>query len=214
MASSDVGLAPSRKNGRVFDGSLSYDEIRQQCAQLPAGALWEDRQFSGNAVRARTARCRQSHLFINPRHTDQCALPSPQALYKPRSICPKYNNGELIKWLRPTEVQGADVTGAKMALVSDGLEAGDVEQGELGDCYLLGAMAAVATAYDDSGVQGELLYKLLKQPDPDKATADLRRGFCTFTLYKFGVWTEVRGQGGVRSGAGGSLIAEALMVGA
>lgn len=59
MASSDVALASSRKNSRVSDGSLSYDEIRQQCAQLPAGALWEDRQFSGNAVRARPACWRQ-----------------------------------------------------------------------------------------------------------------------------------------------------------
>jgi hypothetical protein len=100
-------------------------------------------------------------------------------------------------------VHGADASGAKMGLVSDGLEAGDVEQGELGDCYLLGAMAAVAAASDDSGIQGELLYKLLKQPNHDKATADLRRGFCTFTLYKFGVWTEVCGArvAGRRGGA-------------
>jgi hypothetical protein len=55
MASSDVAVASSRKHGRVLDNSLSYDEIRQQCAQLPAGVLWEDRQFSGNAVCARPA---------------------------------------------------------------------------------------------------------------------------------------------------------------
>lgn len=40
--------------------------------------------------------------------------------------------------------------------------------------------------------QGELFYKLLKM-GRDKAhlQTDLNRGFCTFTLYKFGVWTEV-----------------------
>lgn len=119
--------------------------------------------------------------------------PSPaatQALYKPRSTT-KFNNGNPIKWCRPTELLGADASGEKMALIKDGIEAGDVEQGELGDCYLLGAMSAIAAATDDSGIQGELFFKLLKQQDQGRRQAELRKGFCTFQLFKFGTWTEV-----------------------
>ena len=225
-------LSSSRKNAKVPEGALSYDEIRAECARLPPGALWEDRQFSGTSVRPPPTASPYSHsrrgdspccpaltttvftvpaldiLALHAPALDAPAhaaaalaapsppqlkvpLPFPQALYKPRSTCPKYNHGEPIKWLRPNEIYGADVTGAKTALISDGLEAGDVEQGELGDCYLLGAMSAIAAASDDSLVQGELFYKLLKAGDLEKATADLRKGFCTFLLYKFGSWTEV-----------------------
>ena len=111
-----------------------------------------------------------------------------QALYKPRSTT-KYNGGEPIRWLRPTEMHGADASGASTRLIRGGMDAGDVEQGELGDCYLLGAMSAIAAATDDSGVQGELFYKLLR--NRDGADDDLKKGFCTFLLYKFGTWAEV-----------------------
>jgi len=56
-----VGLSPSRRNGKVAEGFLSYDEIQQAVSRLPAGALWEDRRFSGNAVRVVTAHGLTSH---------------------------------------------------------------------------------------------------------------------------------------------------------
>ena len=31
-------------------GELSYDEVRSECAALPAGQLWEDRRFYGDQV--------------------------------------------------------------------------------------------------------------------------------------------------------------------
>eukprot|EP00965_Chrysotila_dentata_P213303 6187551-Pleurochrysis_carterae.AAC.3 len=39
---------------------------------------------------------------------------------------------------------GADES--QLELIKDGVEAGDVQQGELGNCYLLGAMSAIAAA--------------------------------------------------------------------
>ena len=33
-------------------GELSYDEVRSECAALPAGQLWEDRRFYGDQARA------------------------------------------------------------------------------------------------------------------------------------------------------------------
>ena len=47
-----------------------------------------------------------------------------------------------MRWLRPHEVTGADAS--SIDLIKDGLTAGDVVQGELGDCYLLGAMSSIA----------------------------------------------------------------------
>jgi hypothetical protein len=48
------------------------------------------------------------------------------------------------EWKRPSELNG----GAPVSLFTNGTSSGDIIQGALGDCYLLGAMASVATRDD------------------------------------------------------------------
>ena len=115
------------------------------------GSLWEDRVFAAQG--------------------DHC-------LYLPGSKT-RYAGGQKIKWLRPNEVAGAG--GKPIELIKDGADAGDVIQGELGDCYLLGAMSSIAA----KGMLSRLLWS-----EADVA-GDLKRGFITFKLYKFGEWVQV-----------------------
>ena len=115
------------------------------------GALWEDKVFTAQG--------------------DRC-------IYLPRGSVAQYNGGKKIRWLRPSEIKGSS---ADIAFIKDGTEAGDVTQGELGDCYLLGAMSAIA-AKDQ--------LKRLVRSDAEVAS-DLAKGFISFTLYSFGEWVEV-----------------------
>ena len=57
-------------------------------------------------------------------------------------------------------------------------------QGELGDCYLLGAMSSIAAA-THKGEHGALLKRLIKT-----GSAELGLGFVTFEMYSFGEWVE------------------------
>ena len=57
-------------------------------------------------------------------------------------------------------------------------------QGELGDCYLLGAMSSIAAAAH-KGERGALLKRLIKT-----GSAELGLGFVTFEMYSFGEWVE------------------------
>ena len=136
----------------------SYAEVLAEARRLGAGQLWEDRVFSHKG--------------------DAC-------LYdrnKPASQRQVFNGGNKIKWCRARDVKGAEAS--RLKLIEGTAEAGEVEQGELGDCYLLGAMSSVANLKDESGASH--IRKLLKSSD-----ADLQLGFATFLLYKFGSWVEV-----------------------
>ena len=136
----------------------SYAEVLAEARRLGAGQLWEDRVFSHKG--------------------DAC-------LYdrnKPASQRQVFNGGNKIKWCRARDVKGAEAS--RLKLIEGTAEAGEVEQGELGDCYLLGAMSSVANLKDESGASH--IRKLLKSSD-----ADLQLGFATFLLYKFGAWVEV-----------------------
>jgi len=95
-----------------------------------------------------------------------------KALYRsPRGIT--FNKGKPVRWLRPRDFCGGP---ERVALVKGGAEAGDVCQGELGDCYLLGAMSSIAA---------KGLVPHIRRSDEDVAS-DLAKGFVTFYLYKYG----------------------------
>ena len=132
---------------------LSHRQIMEECARLQPGEMWTDKRFPADDPRS---------VYVTGR---------------PASGKP-YANGN-IRWLRPHEVKGADPS--LLSLVLGGAEAGDVVQGELGDCYLLGAMSSIASK--------DLLTPLLRE-GTDPATM-IARGFMTFKLYKFGEWCEV-----------------------
>ena len=128
-------------------------EILQECARLPRNAQWSDQRFPADI---------------------------PTTLYVTGEPAGKpFNNGQPVRWLRPHEIAGA--VDGQLDLIKDGLAAGDVAQGELGDCYLLGAMSSIASR--------NLLGPLIK-PGVDPREC-INKGFLTFLLYKFGEWVEV-----------------------
>lgn len=139
---------------RVAHGDLSHRQIMDATRD---GDLFVDQRFRADDPRT---------LFVTGR---------PEASTPPEvTECAKN-----IKWLRPHEIAGTDP--AQIALVKGGADAGDVVQGRLGDCYLLGAMSSIAAK--------DLLPQIFcTDADPNDC---IRRGFMTFRLYKFGEWQEV-----------------------
>ena len=137
----------------VANGDLSQRQILEECARL-GGGLWEDRRFPAS---------------------------DPRTLYGPdgQPAAGKPYGGGSVRWLRPHELKGAE--SAQLAMVRGGAEAGDVLQGELGDCYLLGAMSSIAS-------KGLLPKLFTTGVDPAEC---IPKGFVTFILYKFGEWVEV-----------------------
>lgn len=146
----------------VHDNDVPYETVRRQCASYEAEQLWEDRRFP---------------------HGDS-------ALYRRNGRQQTFNNGQPIVWKRPHELRGAQRE--QLAFVKDGIDAGDVVQGELGDCYLLGAMASIASAGASAGASSHeppLFRRLLRARE--NVLEDLRKGFVSFVLYRFGEWVEV-----------------------
>ena len=140
-------------------GRPSLAEVREEVRRLGRGQRWEDRSFSARS--------------------DSC-------LFRPGGRSrPTYNDGRPINWRRPHELKGVDPARVDLVVGSDGASAGDVVQGELGDCYLLGAMSAIAAAVINQR-HGALLLKRIKS-----GKAELDQGFVTFELYSFGEWVEV-----------------------
>jgi hypothetical protein len=86
-----------------------------------------------------------------------------------------------IVWLRPHEFGLPGALKAEPALFYEGTEAGDVVQGELGDCYLLGAMSAIAMHPQDI-----IEHLFLDDVDMFDDT-----GRCTMRFYKNGGWVNV-----------------------
>ena len=78
----------------------------------------------------------------------------------------------VVEWARVSEFLESP------SLFIDGVEAGDVVQGALGDCWFLGAMSVVATRDD-------LLYPLFVSAHPEY-------GFYQLKFYKDGDWRVVR----------------------
>ncbi|CAM9181791.1 unnamed protein product [Heterosigma akashiwo] len=99
------------------------------------------------------------------------------SLYRNPSFVPEYDVDEgSIKWMRPGDYsQDPDY-------FKDGVSAGDVIQGRLGDCWLLGAMAAVAAHGN-----GDLVENMFNSNMEDFK----RYGVYTCRFYKNGEWQEV-----------------------
>mmetsp|Transcript_16174 Transcript_16174/g.21413 ORF Transcript_16174/g.21413 Transcript_16174/m.21413 type:complete len:978 (+) Transcript_16174:224-3157(+) len=98
------------------------------------------------------------------------------SLYRNPSFVPEYDADEgSIKWMRPGDFsQDPDY-------FKDGVTAGDVIQGRLGDCWLLGSMAAVAAH------AGDLIENLFNSNPEDFK----KYGVYTCRFYKNGEWQEV-----------------------
>ena len=152
----------------VWNNGLSHAQILDACVGLPpeddgSPGLYVDREFPFDDPRT---------MYIHGRPT---VPPKP------------YGDGN-VRWLRPHKISIRDKNNNKIQaeaalldLVRGGAEAGDVIQGDLGDCYLLGAMSSIASK--------DLLAPLIYPGSNPRE--DIQKGFVTFMLYKFGEWTEV-----------------------
>ena len=78
-----------------------------------------------------------------------------------------------VEWKRPHEM----FTSGKPQMMKDGFSPGDVKQGQLGDCWLLGAFLTLAT-------NPELLQNLIYHDG-------MEQGFGVFRFFKNGAWTYV-----------------------
>ena len=137
-------------------GSLTSQQIRDQASRNPNG-LWVDPEFKEDRA-----------LYLRASASGTPSI--------------TFNGGRPIRWLRPHELKGASP--GDIELIKDGVSSGDVIQGELGDCYLLGAMSSIAAAAY-RGERGALLKRLIKT-----GSAELGLGFVTFQMYTFGEWVE------------------------
>ena len=97
-------------------------------------------------------------------------FPDDSALYDDPNEFPDYHNPEY-QWVRPEDISEAP------KLLVDGIAPGDVKQGALGDCWLLGAFSCLAT-------NPQLLRNLI-------VFDGMEYGFCVFQFFKNGEWQKV-----------------------
>ena len=123
---------------------LTQQQSLQECSRLPRGSQWTDQRFPAE---------------------------SPTTLYVTGEPAGKtYNGGGKVQWLRPHEISGV-TDASQIALIRDGAAAGDVIQGELGDCYFLSVLSVLAEKPDriealfnleqmnDQGIFSVMMYK-------------------------------------------------------
>lgn len=63
------------------------------------------------------------------------------SLYKNPEEKPDYAQDAIIEWKRPEEI----CPGEDAVMVKDGMTSGDVKQGNIGDCWLLGSFLLLGT---------------------------------------------------------------------
>ena len=96
-----------------------------------------------------------------------------QSLYKDPTQIPDYDqNMPLVEWRRPQEIAPDEPS-----MIKDGVAPGDVKQGNLGDCYLLGSFMILSTHAD-------LLKNLIVYDG-------IEYGFGVFQFFKNGRWQYV-----------------------
>ena len=103
--------------------------------------------------------------------------PNDASLYKNPAEPPDYaESTPVVEWMRPQEAlkNGDD---DKLDMIKDGIKPGDVKQGTLGDCWLLGAFMTLAT-------HPELLQNLIVKNC-------IKHGFAVFQFFKNGEWKQV-----------------------
>lgn len=137
------------------DGSRSGSLVLQSPWRQRASALQATPSGHTLCVLPRRVHCRatlavSAHLTPPPVHLlARCVTAHHHAQLQNLSVIPEYADVEprISKgphpWLRPNEFA------KDPELFKGGVEAGDVVQGQLGDCWILGALAAVAAHPDD-----------------------------------------------------------------
>lgn len=116
--------------------------------------------------------CTKEHAFFG----DQDFPATDASLYNDPENKPSYTvDMPPVEWRRPHEI--APEGGEEAVMFRDGMHAGDIRQGILGDCWFLGALLVQST-------NGELLQNLLY-------CDGIKYGFAVFQFFKDGRWQYV-----------------------
>eukprot|EP00743_Colponemidia_sp_Colp-15_P002164 GILK01002349.1.p1 GENE.GILK01002349.1~~GILK01002349.1.p1 ORF type:complete len:1020 (-),score=203.00 GILK01002349.1:103-3162(-) len=168
-AAEEEGNGDQEEGGQPLETDALADEQYTNEESLDAVPLVEEQH--GSEEDRIVERCIQAGgLFDDP---DFPA--SVQSLYKSLERLPEYATQEptINRWLRPHEISD------EPQLFIEGSTAGDVMQGSLGDCFLLGALSAVAT-------RKELIEQLFV------STVNISTvGVLTCRFFKNGSWKEI-----------------------
>jgi hypothetical protein len=124
-------------------------------------------------IRAIIDLCQQN----NGKYGDTDFPPNDASLYKNPAEPPDYaESTPVVEWMRPEEALKSG-NEDEIKMVSQGMRPGDVKQGTLGDCWLLGAFLCLAT-------HPELLQNLIVKDG-------IKYGFAVFQFFKNGEWKQV-----------------------
>ena len=124
-------------------------------------------------IRAIIELCQQN----NGKYGDTDFPPNDASLYKNPAEPPDYaESTPVVEWMRPEEALKSG-NEDEIKMISQGLRPGDVKQGTLGDCWLLGAFLVLAT-------HPELLQNLIVKDG-------IKFGFAVFQFFKNGEWKQV-----------------------
>jgi len=138
---------------------MEEEQIIQMLDAKGDGSLWEDPDFPPS----------DASLYKNPNRLPEYAEDEPRATYGPHP------------WVRPHEWAREDGQTNDPDYFKDETESGDVIQGTLGDCWLLSAMASVATHP----------HQLIENLFGSELDDFKRYGVFTCRFYKDGDWREV-----------------------
>ena len=105
--------------------------------------------------------------------------PNDESLYIDPLSPPDYSEKHpLVEWIRPQETfKDPKKDEDLISMIKHDATPGDVKQGDLGDCWFLGAICTLAT-------RAELLKNLF-------VYESLKYGFCVFRFFKNGEWQYV-----------------------
>jgi len=146
----------------LFPRTAHPSEVLAEARRLPAGTLWTDPDFPPA----------DSSLW-------PAGAPRPPGM------------AAVAHWLRPEEFAPLPA-GEAHSLVYGDAAAGDVIQGGLGDCYLLGALSTVAaTPRADGASRLKDLVLPLDGGSFDNPPEGAQHGFFTFRVAVFGDWVPV-----------------------
>ena len=158
---------------RLYDGEGDED-MRQHIEQDGYYEEEEEEEEEDpiqKKIRAIIELCEQT----NGMYGDSDFPPNDASLYKNPAEPPDYaESTPVVEWMRPEEVLKSE---DKVCMIKNGIKPGDVKQGNLGDCWLLGAFMTLAT-------HPELLQNLIVKDC-------IKYGFAVFQFFKNGEWKQV-----------------------
>jgi len=133
----------------------------------------EEEDLMQSKIRAIIELCHQNE----GKYGDTDFSPNDASLYKNPAEPPDYaENTPVVEWKRPEEALKSG-NEDEIKMISQGMTSGDVKQGTLGDCWLLGAFLILAT-------RPHLLQNLIVKDG-------IKYGFAVFQFFKNGEWQQV-----------------------